>query len=73
MIVEEGGVPIATLLDAIRLSAHDVETLADLPEGYLSGGDDRVIDLPQPRLKRTGGEGDSARGEVVPFRRPIEG
>lgn len=32
MIVEEGGVPIATLLYAIRLSAHDVEMLAD-PRG----------------------------------------
>lgn len=70
MIVEEGGVSIATLLDAIRLAAHDVETLAYLPEGYLAGGDDRVIDLPQPRLKKAGAEGGEVRGEVVPFRRP---
>ncbi|WP_337996643.1 XRE family transcriptional regulator [Oleispirillum naphthae] len=69
LIIEDAGVSIATLLDAIRLPAHDVEVLAGLPIGYLANGDCRVVDLPQPRLKKETAEKNDNDCKIVPFRR----
>lgn len=67
LLVDEGVQTRANLLEEFRLFAGDVETLCDLPSGYMSGGDGDVVQM--PKLKRTDTAQTGGGGSVLPFNR----
>ena len=54
LLINENIIPLAAIPDYFGLSANDIEMLTGLPEGYLSGKNNKVIELPRLKKVRDG-------------------
>lgn len=64
LLLSDGGFSAHALLTQVRLNPSDIESLAGLPKGFLSGEYGQVLPMPTPKLRQKLSE---SSGQVVAF------